>query len=41
MIAVLYGREPWIEALSKQLGGTIELRAGAALPMSGGYAEKP
>ena len=41
VIAVLYGREPWIEALSKQLGGTIELRAGAALPMSGGYAEKP
>jgi ribonuclease G len=31
----------WIERLSQQLGGAIGLRADAALPMSGGYAEQP
>ncbi|MGE5064422.1 MAG: hypothetical protein ACM3IG_10175 [Myxococcales bacterium] len=41
LIAVLGRHKEWIEALSRQLGGTIELRADAALPMSGGYAEKP
>jgi ribonuclease G len=33
-------RSGWIEALARQLGGSIALRADAALPMSGGYAEK-
>ncbi|HEX4801310.1 MAG TPA: ribonuclease, partial [Sphingomicrobium sp.] len=41
LIAVLGRHKEWIEALSRQLGGTIELRTDAALPMSGGYAEKP
>jgi hypothetical protein len=31
--------EDWTDRLSRQLGGGIELRADAALPMSGGYAE--
>lgn len=29
----------WRDALSRQLGGAVELRADASLPMSGGYAE--
>jgi hypothetical protein len=40
LIAVLERRKGWIEALSRLLGGTVELRPNAALPMSGGYAEK-
>jgi hypothetical protein len=39
VIALLEGRPAWIEALARQVGGSIELRADAALPMSGGYAE--
>jgi ribonuclease G len=41
VVTVLQQRADWIERLSQQLGGTIGLRADAALPMSGGYAEKP
>lgn len=37
--AVLEGKPQWIEALARQVGGAIELRADASLPMSGGYAE--
>ena len=40
LIAVFQSRERWTDALSRQVGGAIELRADAALPMSGGYAEK-
>jgi hypothetical protein len=40
VVAVLESHKDWTDALSRQLGGTIELRADAALPMSGGYAEK-
>ena len=40
VLAVLGGRKDWTETLSRQVGGPIELRADAALPMSGGYAEK-
>lgn len=40
VIAVLESHAGWIEALGRQLGGMIELRADAALPMSGAYAEK-
>jgi hypothetical protein len=29
----------WIDALARQIGGAVELRADASLPMSGGYAE--
>ncbi len=39
LISVIEGREDWLEALARQLGGAIGLRADAALPMSGGYAE--
>jgi hypothetical protein len=40
VIAVIEPRSDWIEALSRQVGGAIELRGEPALPMSGGYAEK-
>jgi hypothetical protein len=40
VITVIEAHEDWIEALSRQLGGVIELRGDAALPMSGGYAQK-
>ena len=39
VIAVLQGRGDWVDELARQVGGSIELRADAALPMSGGYAE--
>ena len=39
LIAILEQRPAWLEALGRQLGGKIGLRADAALPMSGGYAE--
>jgi hypothetical protein len=37
--AVLEAHPDWLEALGRQVGGNIGLRADAALPMSGGYAE--
>lgn len=40
VIAVLESHPAWLEALSRQVGGAICLRADATLPMSGGYAEK-
>ena len=39
VIGVLSGREDWTQQLSRQLGGTIELRSAGALTMSGGYVE--
>jgi hypothetical protein len=39
VIAMLEARPEWTEALMRQLGGEIGLRADPALPMSGGYAE--
>ena len=39
VIAVIEQRPHWLEALGRQLGGNVGLRADAALPMSGGYAE--
>ena len=38
--AVLERHKDWTEALSRQLGGRIELRGDATLPISAGYAEK-
>ena len=38
VISVLERRRDWLDALARQVGGRIELRADAALPMSGGYA---
>ena len=37
--AALEQHTAWLDALARQLAGRIELRADAALPMSGGYAE--
>lgn len=37
--ALLEARPDWLEELSRQVGGPVELRADAALPMSGGHAE--
>jgi ribonuclease G len=37
--AVLAGRPDWLEALSRQVGGAVGLRALAHAPISGGYAE--
>jgi hypothetical protein len=39
VVAVLATRREWIDELSRQIGGAVELRADAALPMSGGHAE--
>jgi transposase len=41
VITLLQQRADWVERLAQQLGGLIGLRADPALPMSGGYAEKP
>lgn len=38
--AVLENHLDWIDALARQLGGAVELRADAGVPISGGYAEK-
>lgn len=39
VIRALEHNPAWIEALSRQLGGVIRLRADGSLPMFGGYAE--
>jgi ribonuclease G len=39
-IAVLQSHTDWLEALTRQIGGAISLRAEASLPISGGYAER-
>ena len=39
VISVLQARADWLDAISRQVGGAISLRAEASLPMSGGYAE--
>ena len=41
LIAVLERRKDWLEALSRQVGGIVGLRADASLPISGAYAEAP
>lgn len=40
VIAVLQSHSDWLEALARQVGGAVSLRAEASLPMSGGYAER-
>jgi hypothetical protein len=40
VVAVIEARPEWMEALSRQVGGAVSLRADAALPISGGYAEQ-
>jgi hypothetical protein len=39
IVALLEARPDWLEAVSRQVGGDIALRADPALPMSGAYAE--
>jgi ribonuclease G len=39
LVALLESRPDWRDALARQVGGRISLRADAALPMSGAYAE--
>lgn len=39
VVQVIEQRRDWIDALARQVGGAVELRADAAVPMSGGYAE--
>jgi ribonuclease G len=41
VIRVLEEHPQWLDALARQLGGSVSLRADPNLPMSGGYAEKP
>ena len=41
IIAVLSDRTDWLDALARQVGGAVSLRAEPNLPMSGAYAEKP
>ena len=36
----LQAHEAWLEALARQVGGSVGLRADPSLPMSGGYAEQ-
>ena len=38
--AVIEAKPDWLDALARQLGGSVGLRADPNLPMSGGYAEK-
>lgn len=38
--AALEGKAEWLDALSRQVGGAVSLRANPAIPMSGGYAEQ-
>jgi ribonuclease G len=39
VIAILAGKADWLGQLARQVGGSVSLRADAAVPMSGGYAE--
>ncbi len=40
VVSVLERQPAWIDALARQVGGTVGLRADPSLPMSGGYAER-
>lgn len=40
VIAMVESHPDWTEALARQIGGAVELRAEPGLPISGGYAEK-
>ena len=39
VVAVLERRADWIEALGRQIGGSVTLRADASIPIHAGYAE--
>jgi ribonuclease G len=40
VVAAIEGKPHWLEALARQIGGAVGLRANPVLPMSGGYAEQ-
>lgn len=40
VVAILKAKPDWLDALARQIGGTVTLRADAKLPIHGGYAEK-
>lgn len=40
VIAILQGRPDWIDALARQVGGAVTLRADPSLPIESAYAEK-
>ena len=40
IVALLEARPDWIEALSRQVGGSVTLRADPSIAMSGAYAER-
>ena len=40
VVAAIEGKPHWLEALARQIGGAVGLRADPVLPMSGGYAEQ-
>ena len=40
VVAAIEAKPHWLEALARQTGGAVGLRADPALPMSGGYAEQ-
>lgn len=40
LIAALEACSGWLDELSRQIGGAVELRADPSLPIAGGYAEK-
>jgi hypothetical protein len=39
VIAILERRPAWTESLARQVGGAVDLRSDASLPIDGGYAE--
>ena len=39
VIAIFEDRSDWLETLARQVGGTVDLRADANLPMASGHAE--
>jgi hypothetical protein len=39
VVAVLEAKADWLNALSRQVGGSVALRAEPSFPMSGAYAE--
>jgi ribonuclease G len=39
VISVLSHHSQWLQSLSRQIGGAVELRGDASIPMSGGYVE--
>lgn len=40
VIAILQAKPDWTDALARQVGGAVSLRADASIPIQGGYAEK-